>query len=152
MNQDNDAIENLEEKLKATRFRMCFDCEHFNKEDYTCDGKRLWTPKMFIDDWYQMTISHHPIGCKKINDKFASNQKKRDFDICKNCKHFTGRYDGGCFCWNTFDYRAGQRTWCRETNEEVSKELFEKATFDIWNKEECYYTNGEHLILTEDDK
>jgi len=152
MNQDNDAIENLEEKLKATRFRMCFDCEHFNKEKYTCDGKRLWNPLMFQDCWYQMTTSHHPIGCKKINDKFASNQKKRDFDICKNCKHFTGRYDGGCFCWNTFDYRAGQRTWCRETNEEVSKELFEKATFDIWNKEECYYTNGEHLILTEDDK
>ena len=72
MNQENDTIENLEEKLKATRFRMCFDCEHFNKEDYTCDGKRLWMPKMFRDDWYLfMTISHHPIGCKKMDERFV---------------------------------------------------------------------------------
>ena len=152
MDKDNDAIENLEEKLKATRFRMCFDCEHFNRKNYTCDGKRLWTPKMFIDDWYQMTISHHPIGCKKMAERFVSSKKKRDFEICKNCKHFTQRHDGGCFCWNTFDYRAGRHTWCHETNEEISEELFEKATFDIWNKEECYYSNGEYLLLRENDK
>lgn len=80
MNQENDTIENLEEKLKATRFRMCFDCEHFNKEDYTCDGKRLWMPKMFRDDWYLfMTISHHPIGCKKMDERFVSSPKKTRF-------------------------------------------------------------------------
>jgi hypothetical protein len=81
MNQDNDTIENLEEKLKATRFRMCFDCEHFNKEDYTCNGKRLWLPLMFQDDWYKiLTAFHHPIGCKKMDEKFISNQKRRKYN------------------------------------------------------------------------
>ena len=153
MNQENDTIENLEEKLKATRFRRCFDCNHFNKEDYTCDGKRLWMPKMFRDDWYLfMTISHHPIGCKKMDERFVLSPKKRDFEICENCKHFRGGYDGRCYCCNSLGVHCGGHRWCGETREEVSSELFEKATFDLFRENECYYKNGGLLFPKENDK
>ena len=148
MNNELDEIERsvLEEKLKSTRFCKCFDCAHFSKSDYSCDGKRLWTLKMFEDDWYQMTAFHHPIGCKQMEILFKSSIKRRDFDVCRNCGHFSIRHDGGCFCWNSFELRCGRRRWCQETNEEVSRQLFEKATFKAWEPSECFYENGGNIL------
>ena len=140
---DIDEQSQIEKMLKATRFNRCFDCSHFRKEDLSCDGKVLWTVLMLQDEWYlKMTPSHFPIGCKIMDEKFTSNPKRREYDICKNCRHFLERHDGGCMCWNTLEYRSGRRRWCQETNEEISSELFEKATFDIWDKDQCLYENG----------